>query len=108
MLEIKLTVTHTASPELLAALGGLGKADAKPAVQAQKSPAPTNGVSHPSKAGDSKTVSITDIRQLATKLSKTEGKGEQVKQLLASFDCKSLTSLTPEQYQDFHDQLNSL
>jgi len=103
-MNIQLTVTHTASPELLAVLGGLLKGESKSSAKssAQKT---TVSASTDEGTGD---ITITEIRELATDLSKNKGKGEKVKALLTEFDCKAITGLKADQYENFYNKLKAL
>ena len=108
-MELKATITLTASPELLAVLGGFFKGSVKnePVKEAPAKTTASAKIAAPAtESGDG--INITKIRELATKLSKEDGKGEQVKGLLKEFDCKALTNLKPDQYETFYSKLNSL
>lgn len=109
-MDIKLTVVHTASPELLAVLGGLVKGE-------NKAPAPKSSTIKPAATVTSTTLTedtseeklkLTTIRELATDLSKNKGIGTAVKALLAEFNCDGLSNLEKDQYEDFYTKLQKL
>lgn len=104
---MKLTVVHTASPELLAVLGGLLKSESK--THTAKPVTSSNGISNSAKDNEAESeITITEIRELATKLSKNDGKGEKVKTLLTEFNCKAITNLKADQYESFYAKLKAL
>lgn len=106
-MEIKVIVTHTASPELLAVLGGLvGKSGSNGTPV--KNSLPKNQSTVSSSVDGKGEITITEIRELATKLSKDDGKGDKVKGLLKEFNTKAITGLTVDQYSDFHTKLKAL
>jgi|GEM_PF-2771070 len=109
---MNINVTISAAPDLLQTLQtfvGLltGKTSTdkkdKPVKPVVTTPATATEAAEPDKV-----VTLTQIRELATDLSQSHGKGPAVKNLLKQYDCDTLTKLPQEQYNAFFNELKGL